>query len=263
MLHAGTDHRQGPGFLAGDELSRKMVHKHWWKMLFFLLVLSGVLLGGFLCCGIGIFIAAPVAIAAFMYAYEEVFGAWVPASSMGGQPIPAAAVYGPAGTMVVPNAVGTPPPMGGTTPPPIAGATPPLAGGGQSGSVKPSRATFALITGLLLVLAVISGLAMLSFIMHAAHSRNTSRMSVAPPATPESPEPPPAFTESDASARVDTGDYSLLVNRIRQELEKISIRFDGLQLASSGDNNLVVSFTRLRKQSPGGNKRRHIRRCSD
>ena len=233
---------KGMDFWPAMELSRRMVHKHWWKMLLFLLVLTGVLFVGILCCGIGIFVAAPIAIAAFMYAYEEVFGAWVPASSTSGQPIPAAsAAFGPAGTMVVPNA--------GGTPPPIAGATPPMSGGGRGGPVKPSRATFALIAGLLLVLAVLGGLAMLSLIMSAAHSRNTSRVSVAPPNAPEPPEAPQAIAESVAPAGVDANDYDLLVNRTRQELEKISVKFDRLQLASSSDSNLVVSFTGLRKQS--------------
>jgi hypothetical protein len=40
------------------------------------------------------------------------------------------------------------------------------------------------------------------------------------------------------------------VNRTRQELQKISVQFDKLQLASTSDTNLVVSFTGLRKQTP-------------
>ena len=233
---------KGMDFWPAMELSRRMVHKHWWKMLLFLLVLTGVLFVGILCCGIGIFVAAPIAIAAFMYAYEEVFGAWVSASSMSGQPIPAAsAAFGPAGTMVVPKA--------GGTPPPIAGTTPPMSGGGHGGPVKPSRATFTLITGLLLVLAVLGGLAMLSLIMSAAHSRNTAQVSMA---TPAAPEPPEAPQDSITPAGADASDYNLLVNRTRQELEKISVAFDKLQLASSSDSNLVVSFTGLRKQPAAG-----------
>jgi predicted Ser/Thr protein kinase len=234
---------KGMDFWPAMELSRKMVHKHWWKMLLFMLTMLGVLLGGIICCVIGIFVAAPVAIAAFMYAYEDIFGSWTPTSQAAGQPISPAPAFGPAGTMVVPNAGGTPPPIAGTTPSP--------AGGGHSGPVKPSRATFALITGLLLVLAVISGLAMLSFIMHAARSRGTSEVSVTPPAAPEPPEAPQASAESIAPAGVDTSDYNSLVNRTRQELEKISVRFDGIQLASTSESNLVVSFTGLRKQTSG------------
>jgi hypothetical protein len=214
-----------------------MVNKHWWKMLLFLLAMAGVLLGGVLCCLIGIFIAAPVAIAAFMYAYEDIFGTWSPANPMASQSVPAAPAYGPAGTMVVPNA--------GGTPPPIAGATPPPADGGHNESVKPSRATFALVTGFLLLLAVLSGLVVFSLIMHAERSRNTSRVSLAPSAAPEPPEAPQLAIESAPPADVDTGDYNSLVNRTRQELEKISARFDQLQVASSSDSNLVVSFTGL------------------
>src|SRR5450432_1982205 len=78
---------KGLDFWPAMELSRKMVNKHWWKMLLFLLVMAGVLLVGILCCGIGFFIAAPVAIAAFMYAYEDIFGTWSPANPMAGPKI--------------------------------------------------------------------------------------------------------------------------------------------------------------------------------
>jgi serine/threonine protein kinase len=242
---------KGMDFWPAMELSRKMVHKHWWKMLLFLLVLAGFFLGGILCCLIGIFVAAPVAIAAFMYAYEDVFGTWTPANSMASQPVPAApAAYGPAGTMVVPNAGGTPPPKGSAAPPPIAGATPPPAGAGHGGPVKSSKSTFALITGGFLVLAVLSGLAVLSLIIYAEHSRNTSRVSTASAAAPMPPEAPQDSDESVSPAGVDTSDYNSLVNRTRQELQKISVQFDKLQLASTSDTNLVVSFTGLRKQTP-------------
>jgi hypothetical protein len=112
---------------------------------------------------------------------------------------------------------------------------------------------FALITGLLLVLAVLSGLTILSFIMHAARSRNISQVSVTQPEAPETPETPQDSAESIAPAGVDTGDYNLLVNRTRQELEKISVQFDKLQLASTSETNLVVSFTGLRKQTQAEN----------
>lgn len=72
-----------------------MVTRHWWKLFGFILVLALVHVAGFLAFCVGIFIAAPVAMASLMYAYEDVFG---PAGQLADQPSPAT---GPHGTAVV------------------------------------------------------------------------------------------------------------------------------------------------------------------
>lgn len=65
---------KGLDFWPAMELSRKMVSKHWWKLLSFGIVLALITLGGVLACGIGLFVTAPIALAAQMYAYEDIFG---------------------------------------------------------------------------------------------------------------------------------------------------------------------------------------------
>ncbi len=238
---------KGLDFWPAMELSRKMVNRHWWKILFFLLVLAGVLLVGFLCCGIGVFVAAPIAIAAFMYGYEDIFGSWAPANFMAGQPTPATpAAYGPAGTMVVPNAVGTPPPAGGKAPP-MAGAIP--AAAIPPGNDSRQWLKYGLIgaVGLAVLIAVIALLPSFKLKManvNMAHDFGEANIhedespNVMPPAEPDPPE------------NITSPAYVALVERVRQELEKISIQFDELHLASNSDSNLVVSFDGLQKQSP-------------
>lgn len=71
-------------FWPAMELSRKVMNQHWWAM--FGLMLLGILitlLGACVCC-IGVYVAMPVFIAAWAYAYEDIFGA-APASTA--QPI--------------------------------------------------------------------------------------------------------------------------------------------------------------------------------
>src|SRR6266496_4232878 len=82
-------------FWSAMELSRKMVTRHWWKLFGFVLVLALLHVVGFLVFCLGIFIAAPIAMASLMYAYEDIFGA---AGRRADQP---AAAVGPHGTAVV------------------------------------------------------------------------------------------------------------------------------------------------------------------
>ncbi len=65
---------KGLDFWPAMELSRKMVNKHWWSLLGCLLVLGLVVAAGLMACGLGVFITIPLAIAAFLYAYEDIFG---------------------------------------------------------------------------------------------------------------------------------------------------------------------------------------------
>lgn len=76
MLIADT----GLDFWPAMELSRKVVSRRWWKFLWFLIVLGAIELAGILLCLIGFFVAAPIALAALAYAYEDIFGSAVAAS---------------------------------------------------------------------------------------------------------------------------------------------------------------------------------------
>ena len=62
-------------FWPAMELSRKVVTKHWWLMLGFLIICGLVVLAGLLACCVGIFVTMAIAQAALMYAYEDIFGA--------------------------------------------------------------------------------------------------------------------------------------------------------------------------------------------
>jgi len=61
-------------FWPAMELSRKVVHKHWWQVFGLLIVIMLVSLAGALALFIGLFITTPIAVAASVYAYEDIFG---------------------------------------------------------------------------------------------------------------------------------------------------------------------------------------------
>lgn len=56
------------------ELSRKMVSRHWFIVLAFLLVVALLAACGALACCVGVFVTMPIASVALMYAYEDIFG---------------------------------------------------------------------------------------------------------------------------------------------------------------------------------------------
>jgi len=62
------------GFRPAMKLSRKTVSKHWWKFFGFIIVLSLIKMAGALVFGVGSLVTVPVALAALMYAYEDIFG---------------------------------------------------------------------------------------------------------------------------------------------------------------------------------------------
>jgi len=68
-------------FWPAMEVSRQVVHRHWWSTLGLLIVLWVVAFVGFLLCGVGALISVPVASAAFMYVYEDLFGTPAAASN--------------------------------------------------------------------------------------------------------------------------------------------------------------------------------------
>ncbi len=68
-------------FWTAMEVSRRVVHQHWWSMLALVIVLALVAFAGFLLCGVGALITIPVSSAAFMYVYEDLFGTGAAAQS--------------------------------------------------------------------------------------------------------------------------------------------------------------------------------------
>lgn len=65
-------------FWSAMELSRKAVTRHWWKFFAFALVLTLFKLAGLVVFLVGFFVTLPIAVAALMYAYEDLFGALDP-----------------------------------------------------------------------------------------------------------------------------------------------------------------------------------------
>jgi uncharacterized membrane protein len=65
-------------FWTAMEVSRRVVHEHWWSLFALVIVLILVVFAGFLVCGVGELITIPLATAALMYVYEDLFG--VPAT---------------------------------------------------------------------------------------------------------------------------------------------------------------------------------------
>ena len=60
-------------FWPAMEVSRQVVHKHWWSTFLFVIVLAIIVCAGLLVCLVGGLISVPVASAALMYAYEDLF----------------------------------------------------------------------------------------------------------------------------------------------------------------------------------------------
>jgi len=94
-------------FWSAMELSRKMVNRHWWKFFGFVLILALLHVAGFLVFCLGFFIAAPIAMASLMYAYEDIFGA------SGRVTAPPLDGVGPSGTVVMPGGMAASPRSGG------------------------------------------------------------------------------------------------------------------------------------------------------
>ncbi len=61
-------------FWGAMKLSRAQVSKHWWGMFGYTIVVGLVVMLGILLCCIGILVTIPIAVAATMYAYEDIFG---------------------------------------------------------------------------------------------------------------------------------------------------------------------------------------------
>ena len=61
-------------FWTAMEVSRRVIHRQWWTMFGLTIVAISLVIGGVLLYLIGVLFTAPIAIAAMMYAYDDVFG---------------------------------------------------------------------------------------------------------------------------------------------------------------------------------------------
>jgi hypothetical protein len=61
-------------FWAALELSRRAITRQWWPMFGLVLAAVALVTGGILTYGVGLVLAVPLATAALLYAYEDVFG---------------------------------------------------------------------------------------------------------------------------------------------------------------------------------------------
>ena len=68
-------------FWPAMEVSRRVVHRHWWSTFALVIVLALVALAGLLVCVVGLLVTVPVASAALMYVYEDLFGPRVAAAA--------------------------------------------------------------------------------------------------------------------------------------------------------------------------------------
>jgi hypothetical protein len=94
------------------EVSRKVVSRHWWTMLLLWIVIGLVNIVGALCCGVGMFVAAPLGMLALMYAYEDIFRAGPTAAATAITPM------APGPTAPAPASPGPAAPAPPTPPPP-------------------------------------------------------------------------------------------------------------------------------------------------
>ena len=62
-------------FWPAMELSRKVVHRHWWAVFGFLLVCLLLVLAGALVCLVGLAVTLPLVMGATVYLYEDIFSA--------------------------------------------------------------------------------------------------------------------------------------------------------------------------------------------
>jgi hypothetical protein len=62
------------GFWDAMSLSRAQVRKHWWGVFGCMFVFGLVSMAGILACGVGLLFTGPLAFAAIVYLYEDIFG---------------------------------------------------------------------------------------------------------------------------------------------------------------------------------------------
>ncbi|HTV63913.1 MAG TPA: protein kinase [Verrucomicrobiae bacterium] len=93
---------KGLDFWPAMGLSRRVVSRHWWKFLWFLIVLALIHLVGLMLCFVGIFVAIPLCLATLAYAYEDIFGqvASAPGNAPVGTPVAPPRQGGPWGAVI-------------------------------------------------------------------------------------------------------------------------------------------------------------------
>ena len=64
---------KGLGFWEAMETGRKVVHRHWWQAFGLFLVVWLINLVGVMLCCVGVFLTAPLGVAALMAGYETLF----------------------------------------------------------------------------------------------------------------------------------------------------------------------------------------------
>jgi uncharacterized membrane protein len=89
-------------FWPAMELSRKVVNEHWWQVALLMLCVLSVGLSGLLVFGVGIFLTLPLAVAASVYAYEDIFGKIDPATLALAEPSGTPQGGGTAGSLASP-----------------------------------------------------------------------------------------------------------------------------------------------------------------
>jgi hypothetical protein len=78
-------------FWPAMRVSRKVISRHWWEFLGFVLVLALVNLAGIMAACVGVFVTIPVSLAALMYAYEDIFNPpMLPSAPPAGSGVPGA-----------------------------------------------------------------------------------------------------------------------------------------------------------------------------
>jgi len=122
-------------FWPAMELSRKVVHQHWWQVAALVLCVVAVGLSGLLVFLVGVLLTMPLAVAVLVFAYQDIFGKLDPvtyalpapgSAPVGGGNASIQAVAGPSGEVTAPvvesvSSVAKPPQLDGT---PAAGKAP-------------------------------------------------------------------------------------------------------------------------------------------
>jgi hypothetical protein len=191
------------------ELSRKVVRRHWFRFFTFWLLVLVMYMLGFVALLIGLFITAPIAMIAATYAYEDIFGA---AGAAGASATAAAGGSGPTGTVIMPKV----PPK-----PPAPAAAP----------WRPRNPAVA-------VAVAAFGLAAILFVVVLGKHRASARA-----------ERHAEVEARDQAAEVNlNGDYNDLRQRVKDELNRASVKFSDMHLSAPDDNSLLVSFARLEQK---------------
>jgi uncharacterized membrane protein len=75
-------------FWPAMEVSRQVVHQHWWSVFLLVIVVGLIAFAGCIVCFVGMLISVPVASAALMFVYEDLFGTRTAAASDAVTPAP-------------------------------------------------------------------------------------------------------------------------------------------------------------------------------